>query len=88
MTVPPPYILVERTSEAIKPTCATCNAFEPTAANSKSGLCRAAPPIGIPVMGQVSALSQQMVPCIQGGWPPTQAGFWCRSWQAMETSND
>jgi hypothetical protein len=80
-----------------KQSCATCNAFVPNRAAPASGgavqgSCVSGPPALMqgmaPVPGSgLSANGPQMMPVVQGVWPPTAADRWCRMWE-QEESND
>lgn len=68
--------------------CGNCNAFVPLPNQPPKGWCRARPPMPAQGIGQQNALSTQMVPIVQGIWPPTSKGEWCRSWEPMEDQDD
>jgi hypothetical protein len=68
----------------VKRTCGTCNAFDPVLGgngNIRKGSCRASSPGVMQGMSQASVVSGQMVPVIQGVWPPTNSEQWCRMWE-------
>ncbi len=76
--------------------CGTCDAFlrnkaMPSAAGQpQQGWCRAAPPAMIqtvvPKPGGVlqGTGAPQMVPALQGVWPPTTSDGWCRAWGEID----
>ena len=69
--------------------CGNCDAFYGHGPESDNphrvGECHAGPPQMIPVTvpkpgSQLSPQGMQLQQGIQGIWPPTQAGKWCRKW--------
>jgi len=73
--------------------CGNCNAYLPNKASNpragqpRQGWCRAAPPMLMqgmaPAPGSImSASGPQMVPVLQGMWPPTNEDAWCRAWES------
>lgn len=75
----------------MKQSCATCDAFSPNrqanpvSGQERQGWCRAAPPqmVQTTIPGGVNG----PMPAIQGMWPPTNTGAWCRAWQPNEEHN-
>lgn len=83
----------------MKPCCGTCDAFVPNkAANPPSGrpregsCCAESPRLvqgaGIVPGSQLTPQGPQMVPVLQGAWPPTAADRWCRQWNQKKESED
>ena len=75
--------------------CGNCNAFAPNkganppAGQPREGSCCADPPRlmqGQAVMpgSHLNPRGPQMMPVIQGAWPPTAADRWCRKWELAE----
>jgi hypothetical protein len=79
--------------------CGNCDAFHPNpAAPSRAGQpaighCAAMPPQLMQGMAAVpgshlSPQGPQMMPVVQGAWPPTDASKWCRAHQFREDDYD
>lgn len=85
---------LQRTLPRQHQTCANCSAFlpnrqaNPKLGEARQGWCRAAPPSLVQGMANVSSPlsphAPQVVPVIQGMWPPTNEQQWCRAWEIAE----
>jgi hypothetical protein len=79
----------------MKQCCGTCDAFVPNKAatpgpgQAQLGHCAAGPPSLMQGMAaipgsQLHPAGPQMMPVVQGAWPPTSSEKWCRAYQPGE----
>ncbi len=74
--------------------CGNCNAFlpnkgKPPPEQPRQGACAAGRPslmqgMGVVPGSQLSPQGPQMMPVVQGAWPPTSEERWCREWEGTE----
>lgn len=65
--------------------CMNCDAWERKSAGNKMGQCRAHAPVVlmVPVPQQLQNGQVQLIPSVDGYWPPTTDSQWCREHQLL-----